>query len=206
MASLVTYALTNVSDVKESMGIASSDSSWDNLIIRKINQATNMIENYCGLDADHHFVEATYTNEEYNGTGTNDLILRARPVTAVADLGVRSTSENIDDWDSFNSEDYFILEHSGIIRGLASTTLGTQGYRVTYTAGYSTIPPDLAEACVLLVTNLLQDDNVDGSVKRKQEGRRTIEYFDKTANKNWIEELGIDDMLNRYVMPSFAGF
>jgi hypothetical protein len=47
LMSLLSYALCSLFDVKESMGIASSDQSWDNLIIRKINQATRQIEAYC---------------------------------------------------------------------------------------------------------------------------------------------------------------
>ena len=60
MATLLTHALTNLADVKESMGIAASDTSYDNLIVRKINQVTRQIEGYCG----RRFLDTSYKNDE----------------------------------------------------------------------------------------------------------------------------------------------
>lgn len=77
-------------------------------------------------------------------------------------------------------------------------------HRVTYTAGYSTIPADLAEAAATLAAFWVENSTSGTNVKRKKEGQREIEYFDSNSssggnNQSTIESLGLDDLLNRYV-------
>lgn len=205
MATLHSYALTTVADVKETLGIESGDSSKNNLIIRKINQATDIIEGYCGYDTDHHIKQATYTNEVYDGTGSSDLVLRAKPITAVSGIGVRSSSQNIDNWDDISANDYYFSEHSGLIQGLFGFLEHPSLYRISYTAGYDPIPSDLAEACVSLATFLVDNGATGNTVKTKREGQRSIEYFQPAQSASLIEQLGIDDVLDRYIIPSVAG-
>lgn len=206
MATLATYALTDLASVKESLGISSGDSSKDNLIIRKINQATDLIEAWCGLDNDHHFKQTTYTNEEYKGTGTNELFLKARPVTTLSAFDMRSSTENISDWDTVSTQDYFLNSNSGIVQGLFGLSNNYGGYRVTYTAGYSTIPSDLAEACVTLAAYLVDNSQTGSAVASKSEGQRSITYFQPQQGESLITQLGLDDLLSRYMMPSLAGW
>lgn len=206
MATLYSYALITLADVKETLGISSGDSSKNNLIIRKINQATDIIEGWCGLDTDHHLAQTTYTDEEYDGTGTLELVLRAKPVTAVSSFQVRSNIENISDWDDIASTDYFINEHSGILEGLNSLAENYNLYRVSYTAGYSTIPADLAEACATLAAYLVENAQTGSGVKSKQEGSRKIEYHQPSQGDSLVTQLGIDDVLTRYMLPSLAGW
>lgn len=197
---LYAWALTSLSDVKESLGI--TDGSKDSLITRKINQATDMIEGYVGLDHDHHLKETTYTNEEYAGTGTIDLILKARPVTAVSSIQARDSITNDPNFTTLDTENYFIDEHSGVVGGLSSFYGGYNRWRVSYTAGFSTIPADLAEAAVILAGFLVDNASSGGAaIKSKQEGQRKIEYFNPSeqSTDSLIEQLGIDDMLARYV-------
>lgn len=206
MTAILSYALCTLADVKETLGIASGNTSKDNLITRKINQATEMIEGYCGLDKDHHFKQANYTNEEYKGTGTSDLFLKALPVTAVSDFSVRTGIENTSNFNTIDTENYFIQANSGVIRTLTTLMDFSNSYRVSYTAGFATIPSDLSEACVTLAA-YLTDNNASGSaVSKKQEGRRSIEYFQPQQGQSLINQLGIDDLLDRYVLPSLAGW
>lgn len=198
MADLSTYALTDLASVKESLGIASGNTSKDNLIIRKINQATDMIEAYSNLDNDHHFKETTYTNEEFNAPNSDELVLRARPVTTVSSLQARDTVSNQDDWTTIDTEDHFIDQRSGVIEGLYRFYGRWKRWRVTYTAGYSTIPSDLAEACVMLAAYLTENATSGVAVKRKQEGSREIEYFAPSQGESLFTQLGIDDALNKY--------
>ena len=205
MASLNTWSLTTLADVKETLGIESGNTSKDNLVIRKINQATDMIENYCGYDTDHHIKQATYTEEEYDGTGTNQLVLRAKPVTAVSSLQARSSAENISNWDDISTQDYFISEHAGLIEGLGGFLPYPALYRISYTAGYNPIPSDLAEGCVSLAAYLVENGTTGNTVKSKNEGQRSIEYFQPSQTDSLISQLGLDDILSRYILPSLAG-
>lgn len=194
MASLLSYALTTVADVKELLDIDSGDHSKDNLIIRKINQATIMIERYTG----RRFKETTYTDEEYDSTGTDQLVLKQRPISAIT-LSSRDTSLNEQDWDTVDSNLIFSDSESGIVRLLFNQTGRWGRYKVTYTAGYATIPEDIAEACATLAAFLVQNGTAGTVVKSKQEGQRKIEYFDSQPSKNNLfEQLGIDEILNSY--------
>lgn len=200
MADLLSYALTTLADVKESLGIDAGNTSKDNLIKRKINQATEMIEGWCSLPKDHHFKQATYTDEEYDATRTDQLVLRMSPVSTLSSFQVRNTAENNDDWDSVDSDLYFLDEEAGVIDLLQTVYGRWNRWRATYIAGYSTIPSDLAEACVILAGYLVENASSSGAaIKKKQEGQRSIEYHPTTQGGSVIEQLGIDDMINRYV-------
>lgn len=195
MASLVSYALCTVADVKESLGIASSDTSWDNIITRKINQATQMIESYCG----RRFLQTTYTDEEYDSTRSNQLILRQRPIVGSITLGRRNGTLNDDNWNDIDTDLYFADANSGVIDLLFTTSGIWNGYRVTYTAGYATIPADIAEACATLAAYYtLNADGVVG-VREKQEGARKIMYYEGIKSfDGLINVLGIDVIINSY--------
>lgn len=200
MASLLSYALTTVADVKESLSIASSVTTYDNLIIRKINQATRQIEKYC----DRRFLLTQYTESEYNGTQTDQLILRQRPIVTFTKLERRDTSLNQADWDTVDTNLYFVDNSAGMLNLMFKASGGWSRYRVTYTAGYATIPEDLAEACVSLACYYV--NNADGSdvgVSRKKEGQRELQYGSGSLNFNTIcQNLGIDSILDLYAnMP-----
>jgi len=205
MADLLSYALTSVNDVKESLGIASSDTSQDNLIKRKINQATLFIEGYCGLSQDHHFKEATYTNEEYDGTGNNTIVLRMSPVSAITSFQRRNSTLSDGGFDNVESELYFSDLTAGVLESVVNVGWGWNRYRVTYTAGYATIPADLAEACAILACYYVENSASGTAVKKKQEGQRSIEYFDSSSGSNSIiDSLGLDDLLSRYKRYNLA--
>lgn len=197
MATLVDYALTTVDDVKETLGIPSSDHSKDNLIIRKINQATAMIENYTG----RRFKATTYTNEEYDSTGTNQLVLRNRPIISVTGLGTRDTSLNEDDWEVTDTQLYFADLSAGVLDLNFNAHGSWNRLRVSYRAGYEDIPADLAEAAATLAAFYTQNNISGQAIKVKEEGQRRIEYYNSnsgSAGGSLIEQLGIDDILNAY--------
>lgn len=201
MATLLDYALCSVSDVKELLGIASSDNTKNNLIIRKINQATEIIEGYCR----RRFKETTYTDEIYDGTGTDQLGLLNYPISAVT-LSMRDTTLNEADFNSVDSELFFIDSTSGLLNGVGSFYGGWGQYRVTYTAGYSTIPSDLAEACATLAAYFVSNDpSMSAFVTRKKEGSREISYSDTANRGNLYEQLGIQITLDRYSRTTLGG-
>ena len=197
MATLNSWALTSVADVKESLGITGT--SQDNLIIRKINQATDMIESYCGKNNSQHFKETTYTSEEYDGTGTNQLILKNNPVISLSNFSERNTTQNENSWTTIDTQDYFVDLTAGVIDCRFGILRHWNLYKVTYIAGFATIPSDLAEACVMLACALVENASTGASVKKKTQGPKTIEYYDSVQGESLITQLGIDDMLQRYV-------
>lgn len=203
MATLLSYALTTKADVKESLGIASSDTSKDNLIIRKINQATRAIENYCG----RRFLLTTYTDEAYNGTYTDQIILKNRPVVGTPSLSVRDTNLNEDDFDTVDANIVFTDASAGILN-LDFRAVGRwSAYKVTYQAGYATIPEDLAEACASLACFYVQNaDGSDVGVAQKKEGLRELRYANSNQSFNSIaQQLGIDGIIESYANYPITG-
>lgn len=209
MATLLDYALTTVADVKETLGIASSVTTYDNLITRKINQATEMIEGYCG----RRFKAADYT-EYYDGSGIDQLLLRNRPINTLTSLGYRNTSQNDDDFSAVNSDDFYIDNNAGVLEALSSFWGRYDRWKVVYNAGYTTIPSDLAEACASLAAYLYSNDGSQvAGVTQKKEGTREIHYgnskvqwgSDPISANNIITQLGLQVTLDRYADFPISG-
>lgn len=200
MADLLSYALTTVDDVKESLGIDAGNTSKDNLIKRKINQATLFIENYCSLSRDHHFKSTTYTNEQYDGVSKNTIVLKMRPIISLSSFQGRNAVTSDGGFEDIESELYYLDSSAGVLELLFNTVSSWNMYQVTYTAGYATIPSDLAEACVTLACYYVENSASGTAVKKKQEGSRSIEYFQAGANSgdSLVDQLGLDDLLSRY--------
>lgn len=206
MATLQSYALTTVADVKESLGIASSVTTSDNLIIRKINQATAVLENYCG----RRFKATSYTDELYNGSQIDQLVLKQRPLiiddSNPLTIKVRNTALNLSDYETVEADLIFADAPSGVV-DLMFRARGRWGrYAVSYRAGYDTIPDDLAEAAATLAAYFVTNANGEVNVRRKQEGSRTIDYYEKNKNLyGLLQQLGIDSVIDSYAnMPVFA--
>lgn len=206
MAVLLTYALTDLASVKETLGIASSDTSRDNLIIRKINQATEMIEGYC----DRRFKEQTAQVEYYDGGG-DTLILRGRPVTSTTTMTIegRDTTLNDSDFTTIDTDRYFVDVNAGLIDGVSSFSNSWDKYKVTYSFGYATIPSDLAEACATLAAYLVSNDPSQvAGVSSKKEGTREVHYSNNKNgydSSNIIEQIGLGVTLDRYAEPVISG-
>lgn len=199
MASLVDYALTNVADVKESLGISSGDTSKDNLIIRKINQVTDLIQNYC----DRTFKLQQYT-EYYDGSDTDEIVLKQRPIVADGSHAFlverRDTSLNQESFETIDSSLFFIDNNSGVLELDYNALGGWNRYRYTYYAGYATTPNDLAEAAVAVVCFFVQNSNAVGVGKYSvREGQKQIVYQRlQQSFKTIIEELGVDGIIDSY--------
>ena len=201
MATLLDYALCTVADVKEILNLDSGNTSKDNLIIRKINQSTRVIENYCG----RRFKSADYT-EYYDGIGGSELELRNRPVNSIASLSARNVITNENSFELADTEDYFIDESAGIIEFLGSFNGLYDSWKVIYSAGYDTIPEDVAEACAQMSAYLVENGTSSSNVKIKQEGQRKVEYFDTSgSSQSLIDSLGLDEMLDPYADPVISG-
>lgn len=204
MANLVAYALTNVADVKESLGIASSNTTKDNLIIRKINQVTDMIEDYC----QRRFALTNYVQEEYKASQIDEIVLKQRPIvidgthTFLAEW--RTTAFNMgaaaDTWETIDSQLYFVDESSGVINLMYNALGHWNRYRYTYWAGYATIPNDLAEAANMLACYFVNNPNgFNVGLQEKQEGSRRVRYFPiPNSFKSLLQQLGIDQIIDNY--------
>lgn len=207
MTAILSYALTSVADVKETLGIGSSVTTYDNLITRKINQATEMIIGYCN----RRFDEQTGVVEYYDGTDLQQLLLRNRPVTATTTfvLQSRNTSLNDDDFTTVPTDQYFVDTAAGVVDGIASFSGSYDRYKVTYSYGWATIPSDIAEACASIAAYLFNNDpSQSAGISQKEEGTRKLTYSNNKNgydSDNIIEQLGLKITLDRYTEPVISG-
>jgi uncharacterized phiE125 gp8 family phage protein len=192
MTALSPEALTSVADVKEILGITGT--AQDNLITRNINYATKIILNYCGVSS---FNSTAYV-EYYDGIGGNELVLRNKPVITMTSVEWRDEAGNNASFTTLDAEDYFVDTDAGIIKALVNFGSSFHSWKIAYTAGYATIPDDLAEACARMAAFVTENGTAGTSIKSKQEGQRKVEYFDSTTatgNASLIDSLGLDDIL-----------
>ncbi|MFW9872371.1 MAG: hypothetical protein ACFFG0_04655 [Candidatus Thorarchaeota archaeon] len=81
---LVSYALMALNDLKLRIGISTSDTTYDTVLTNIINGTTAIIETACN----RRFASTSYTNEKYDGDGTNLLFLKNYPVTVLTRLAI----------------------------------------------------------------------------------------------------------------------
>lgn len=198
MTALLSYSLTTLANTKESLGIASGTTTDDELLKRLINSATQTIERYLG---GRRLASTAYTNERYDGTGTDKLKLRNWPVTAITDVQYMTGDYGTPKWESFDSDFYIVDtadgQNAGVIRYSAgSFNAGVENIQVSYTAGYTTIPFDIEEACIQIVSTMYKQRKARG-IKSESLGDRSVTYFENKAG-SIIENLGLDDVLDQY--------
>jgi len=199
--------LATLEETKLFLGI--TDSSRDSLLEMLIGIATDYIEGETGRT----FASTEYTNEEYDGTGMNQISLRNYPVISFSKLEVNNTANNTDSWSEISDTDYWVDNQSGIItktsaflefdtrsdsdESLSDTIFhrGKNRYRATFTAGYSVIPNDIKFACMSMTGNLLFSSNGKG-IKSETLGDHSVSY-----DSLKVKESGgglVDDIISRY--------
>jgi len=209
-------ALTTLADLKTYLGI--TDSSEDDLLNLLIADADAAILGYL----DRAIEQATLT-EYYSGDGTTNLLLQQRPVTAITSVHVDSAAyagqasgavDSTTEWTA--GEDFYaqsVVENESnpgniiAIKGPGTFTgdgdrqtwgewpRGTGNIKVIYTAGYSTVPGDLAAACRILVAWMRSSRENGMPVKSEKLGSYSYTLLEDTG----IPELStIRGLCNRY--------
>jgi hypothetical protein len=138
-------ALISLDDIREALGLESEEVKDDGFIINLINRASTRIESYCGRT-----FAASYYTEYHDGDGTSEVLLDQYPITHVSGLWDDIDRDFGDDYE-IGSDDYLIYANEGRLSLYNDETtfcVGRQNIKVCYSGGYTTIPDDLADACV----------------------------------------------------------
>ena len=145
-------SLISLADVKEFLHISAAGD--DALLTNLISQIEKDVQNYC--QRIFEVPENDYV-DYYNGKGTSTVLLRNWPVISLA--SVYDDPERIYGSDTLIDPDDYVLydgtdndgEPAKIVLDGLTFSLGLQNIKVTYKAGYSTIPADLQLAVIKLV-------------------------------------------------------
>lgn len=159
--------MVSLKEAKLALGLDDTQSDKDEFVSRLINDISGLVEAYC----DRQLKARDYTNEDYDGLGTEELYLNHYPVNSVTsiydDANRDFTSSSLVD-----SDDYVFYDEGRVVLIAVTTTLTSTGFtmgykniRVSYNAGYATIPADLR----MIVSEILIK-------KFKAYGDRTIGY------------------------------
>jgi len=197
--------LTTVARIKTFLGITVAD--HDAILEILINQVSDFVEHYC----DRTFVETTYTEEVYDGTGTDKLFLFNFPVSTTDTFTLEKLSggQNTSNFNSIESENYFIDFTTGIVETTGwCFTERPRKYRATYTAGYAfdNFTPgatleslnigDLEFAVWKLVSNAFKMRKETSNVQSESIGDYSV-----TFRKSTMTDKEIQDVLNHYKRP-----
>lgn len=191
--------------------------TYDTMITLLINMATEFIER----ETNRNLLSQTYTNEEYDGTDSPELILKQSPVNALTRLQVNNAGDNSDSWETINSIRYFFYADGRIrmnsARGDfldvdAGVFIGAEKkYRATYTAGYlidfdnendpslHTLPGDIEYACLKLVAEMFNTGGVTG-LESTRVGDISMKL--RTVTK---QDPIVSEIIGRYTKYSFGG-
>lgn len=162
-----------------------SSDKINDLIERLITAKTTAITRYIGYE---QILAKDYT-EYYNGDGDIRLYLNNTQINTVTEINIDT------DWDfgsdtTVGSDDYRISSDKTYIL-LKDTifTIGQENVKVTYNAGFATIPTDLAEVCIEEVVRAYNEKlnigivtrtDTKGSITRVEKGfmKQSVEVMD----------------------------
>jgi uncharacterized phiE125 gp8 family phage protein len=152
--------LTTLADVKAYLKI--TNTTDDAVLNRLITAASTFMRSWLNRD----ITQQTYT-ETRDGRGSTKLAMKNYPVTAVSSLAIdgltipQSTTVTTPGW---------CLDDSGILiqlrGGVYFFSKGMQNVTVTYTAGFATVPYDIAQCCIEMVAyRYKESDRIGVSAK-----------------------------------------
>lgn len=155
-----TNALITKNQLKRFLETNITNNDIDDLITDLINKVSTSFETYCG----RIFISATYT-EYFNG-GSSWLFPKQTPIISITNIWEDT------DWvftnDPIDSTGYRIVEGNNRVYYAGFFEKGIDAVKMTYVAGYSTIPEDLKLACLLQSSHLYKRRNnvhLDGETK-----------------------------------------
>lgn len=126
------------------------DTSQDTNLTVLQSAVEKRIKNFLNRDLE----SATYTDEYYTGKGTNKMVLRQYPITSVTTIkrydGISGSSEVWTTLVALTDYDRLVLDTEACYINLDNGQFESgvdNNYKITYVAGYSSIPDDIQMAC-----------------------------------------------------------
>src|SRR5436305_3433426 len=164
--------LTTLSDVKTWLQIGQNPfpATDDALLTRLITAASRFIESWLGRQ-----IASADWLEVRDGTGGQLLAFANFPVTAVLSLSIDGLNIPPSVADGGFGAGYSFTPTELALRGYVFTRRA-QNVIVTYTAGYAVTPPDIAQACIELVSQRYRERSRIGEVSRALGGGETVTY------------------------------
>jgi hypothetical protein len=210
------YNLIDLATCKVELGIGAGDTSKDNYINLKIAQFSTAVQNYCNRP----FVQETYQDwiipdrmyQPFESEGHfQPLTLSRFPVTAVNSVVVTWDNSTPSGSETLTLGTDFLLDGNPgqLIRlnGVNGNTRRWYSAQVTvqYVAGYTTIPGDITNALVQLVTGAVQQQGRDPFLKEtEQAGGVGRQVYWIPNNPAGALPPSVTDLLDKYRPAAIA--
>jgi len=203
MASLADNALTTYQTLVEELGI---DTGCDeNLLIRYINSASDAMQGYMG----RQLGRATVTDEKQSGHGGKIMLLDRWPLISITEVKYDSSALATDEYEIYDANVGSLYHRTGVwvwtaqvVNDIEQTPYpGNEEklYEVTYVAGYilpkdtgRTLPYDIEDAVIQMVTTRYRSQGRDGSVKSEKLSKYSVTYG------GWSFSPTVVEVMNRY--------
>lgn len=186
-------ALLTVSEFKTFAGI--TDDSEDDVLQIYVDAADKFIKTYCNCD----FETTVYTNQLLDGPGTPCLVLDDTPIQSIEEI--LEYDEVVSSVDDLDDDGYYIKENRpyGVYHTLCWSS-GRDTIKISYTAGYETIPSDLKLAAYL-VTSYFRNMATKQGIRGESLGSYSYSLSSdimSMGGKLIIPDVTITNILNRY--------
>lgn len=171
-------AYATLSDLKEWLGIPVGTTTSDALLTRLLDAATAFMDSYMERDG---LLTAART-ETRNGNGNRRLMTKHWPVTAVSSVVINGQAVPLSP--SWDVTGYCIDRDSIVLRNRVFED-GVQNVSISYTAGFSAVPPDIEQACIELAGMKFRtrDTTASGFVSKSLAGE-TISFSQKDMSSS----------------------
>jgi hypothetical protein len=144
--------LTTIDRLKEALG---EKSDLDDVrLTRLLTAASEYIEAYCGRD----FLSVSHT-EYHDGTGTDSLLLRHYPIIGTPAVLESGTALAVGQDPSANPPPEVLIypEEGRLVRNFGVWYGYHNYYKITYTAGYATVPAAIVQAAIDLASLMARE-------------------------------------------------
>jgi len=155
--------LTTLSDVKAWLNVQTTND--DALLTRLISAASTFIQSWLN----RQIASQSYT-QTLNGNASRKMVLENWPITAVSSL----TIDGVVVSQSPNSQTTGYMFDDKVVYLISrSFCRGLQNIVISYTAGYSSVPLDIAQACIELVSMRYRERDRIGLASKAVGGETT---------------------------------
>lgn len=186
------------------MKYAASNTADDTLISTLILACDSRVQSIL----DRNLESTAYSNERYDGNGTDELLLKHFPIISVSEVKV-SADYSFSAVSALVEDDEFTIEaNTGTLFRLGGVwEVGKRNIRVSYTGGYATLPSDVVHAANMTVAEWVQRaKQLEGGQTQSPitsediGGERTTDYAWEVAKTADIPKAAMDIFLRyRYL-------
>jgi hypothetical protein len=190
------YDLVTLESVKTELSFTSPDAVRDAWLEQAITQISATIAGYCGRVFPAEEITDTFADDGCNYLRIGSLELSRYPIITLDSATENGTAVDDSEFTADGASGFvYRLTDAGAIQSWGSTPLV-----VSYTAGYETIPADLQEIALRLVSSRYRAKGRDPSlVQRDQEGRSERFWFGSVPGQEGPYPPDIASVLNRYM-------